>query len=228
MRPPDPPAMPDEPTSPEPAPAGTAAAAPRVPRWAVHRRLYDWCLSLAHHRHATLALFLVSFTESSFFPVPPDVLQIAMTVERRSRAWYYATVSTIASVLGGVCGWLIGWGFWHAVRDIFFRYVPGVTEERFAFVQAKYAEHAFLTVFTAAFTPIPYKVFTIAGGVAEISVLTLVVASILGRGGRFFTLAALLWWFGPPVKRWVERYFNLITLIATALIIAVVIVIASR
>ncbi|HMN41898.1 MAG TPA: YqaA family protein [Phycisphaerales bacterium] len=212
-------ATPLHPAAPTPAP---------VPRWAWHRRLYDWSLSLAHHRHATAALFLVAFAESSFFPIPPDVLQIAMTVERRSRAWFYAAVSTLGSVLGGVCGWLIGWGLWHLVSDYFFRYIPGVTPERFAFVQAKYLDHAFLTVFTAAFTPIPYKVFTIAGGVAEISLLTLVAASILGRGGRFFLLAALLWWFGPPVKRWIERYFNLITLAATALIVAVVVVIALR
>jgi membrane protein YqaA with SNARE-associated domain len=203
------------------APSGNS-----VPRWAVHRRLYDWCLSLAGHRHATLALFLVSFAESSFFPIPPDVLQIAMTLRHRSRAWYYAGVSTLASVLGGVAGWLIGWGLWHLVGGLFFRYVPGVTEERFTFVQTKYAEHAFLTVFTAAFTPIPYKVFTIAGGVAEISLLVLIAASILGRGGRFFAIAALLWWLGPSVKHWVERYFNLVTLVVTAVIVVVVVTVS--
>lgn len=203
-----------------------AASATAVPRWALHRRLYDWLLSLAGHRHATAALFLVALAESSFFPLPPDILQIAMTLQRRSRAWYYAAVSTVGSVLGGVVGWLIGLWMWHVVRGFFFQYVPGVTEERFAYVQAKYVDHAFLTVFTAAFTPIPYKVFTIAGGVAEISLWVLIVASILGRGGRFFIVAALLWWLGPPVKEWIEKYFNLVTLVATALIVGVVVAVS--
>jgi membrane protein YqaA with SNARE-associated domain len=211
--------MPDDTNEVERSADSVHGAKVPVPRWAIHRRLYDWMLSLAHHRHATAALFLVSFSESSFFPIPPDVLQIAMTLERRSRAWFYAGVSTVASVLGGAFGWFIGWSMWHLVRDFFFRYVPGVTEERFAMVQAKYVDHALLTVFTAAFTPIPYKIFTIAGGVAEISLMVLIVASILGRGARFFAIAALLWWLGPPVKRWIERYFNLFTLVATALVV---------
>lgn len=191
-----------------------------VPRWHLHRRMYDWVLSLAHHKHSTLALFLLSFTESSFFPIPPDVLQIALTLERRNRAWYYATVSTIASVLGGVFGWVIGYALWSAISGWFFEYIPGVTPENFAMVERKFQENAFLAIFTAAFTPIPYKVFTIAGGVFHVSLLTLVIGSIIGRGGRFFFVAALLYLFGPPVKRFIEKYFNLLTLVFTGLVIA--------
>jgi membrane protein YqaA with SNARE-associated domain len=181
--------------------------------------MYDWVLSLAHHKHATGALFLLSLAESSFFPVPPDVLQIALTLERRERAWYYAAVSTVASVLGGVLGWVVGFALWAAVSGFFFSYVPGVTPENFALVEQKFQENAFLTIFTAAFTPIPYKVFTIAAGVFHISLWMLVIGSIVGRGGRFFLVAALLYIFGPPVKRFIEKYFNLLTLAFTGLLI---------
>lgn len=195
------------------------APPPAVPGWHIHRRLYDWVLSLAHHRHATAALFLLSFAESSFFPVPPDVLQIALTLERRNRAWYYAGVSTVASVLGGVFGWFIGAALWTVVGDFFFRHVPGVTPQNFELVHGKFEDNAFLTIFTAAFTPIPYKVFTIAAGVFEISLWTLVVGSIVGRGARFFAVAAMLFVFGPSIKQFLERYFNLLTLAFTAILI---------
>ncbi|MBX3404644.1 MAG: DedA family protein [Phycisphaeraceae bacterium] len=211
-----------------PEPVDTAPPEPMqpaiLPRWHVHRRLYDWVLSLAHHKHATAALFIISFAESSFFPVPPDVLQIALTLERRSRAWWYATVSTVASVLGGIFGWIIGFALWAVVSDAFFRYVPGVTPENFALVERKFQENAFLTVFTAAFTPIPYKVFTIAAGVFHVSLWMLVIGSIVGRGGRFFAVAALIYIFGPPVKRFIERYFNLLTLMFVALVVIGVVV----
>lgn len=182
-------------------------------------------LSFAYHRHATRALFILSFVESSFFPIPPDVLQIAMTLERRSRAWYYAAVSTVASALGGAFGWLIGWGLWKSMEAFFFNYVPGVTPERFNIVHDRFQENAFLAVFTAAFTPIPYKVFTIAAGVFEVSILVLIAASILGRGGRFFALAALIWYFGPPVKGFVEKYFNLATVVGGLLVIGLVVLV---
>jgi membrane protein YqaA with SNARE-associated domain len=211
-----------------PDPTDNAAPQPMqpaiLPRWHVHRRLYDWVLSLAHHRHATAALFVVSFAESSFFPVPPDVLQIALTLERRSRAWWYATVSTVASVLGGVFGWIIGFALWAVVSEWFFRFVPGVTPENFALVERKFHENAFLTVFTAAFTPIPYKVFTIAAGVFHVSLWMLVIGSIVGRGGRFFAVAALIYVFGPPVKKFIEKYFNLLTLAFVALLVIGVVV----
>jgi membrane protein YqaA with SNARE-associated domain len=202
----------------QPQPTGQVAQRP-VPAWHLHRRLYDWVLSLAHHRHSTQALFWLSFAESSFFPVPPDVLQIALTLERRSRAWWYAAVSTAGSVLGGVAGWLIGWGLWHLVSEFFFRYIPGVTAANFELVREKFDANAFLAIFTAAFTPIPYKVFTIAGGVFHISLLALIVGSILGRGARFFLVAGIFWFVGPPARRFIERWFNLLTIVFTVLLI---------
>lgn len=198
---------------------GAVAPAPKpeIPRWAIHRRMYEWVLGLAHSRHGTLALFGLSFAESSFFPIPPDVLQIALTLERRSRAFYYALVSAIASVLGGIAGYAIGWGVWHAVDQIFYRYV--FDQAVFDRVAGLYQQYDFWCVFIAAFTPIPYKVFTIAGGVFGISLPMFILASVIGRSGRFFLVAALLWWFGPSIKTFIEKYFNLLSVVFTVLLI---------
>lgn len=190
-----------------------------VPGWHLHRRLYDWVLSLAHHRHATTALFVLAFAESSFFPVPPDVLQIALTLERRERAWWFAGVSTLGSVLGGVLGYLIGAGLWHAVGGFFFDHVPGFTHEHFDYVQQQYESHAFVAILAAAFTPIPYKVFTITAGVFGVPWWALIVGSLVGRAGRFYLVALLIWRFGEAAKRFVDRYFNWLTLAFMVLLI---------
>ncbi len=197
--------------------ASETVPAKPVPRWAVHRRLYDWVLSWAHRKHSTTALFLLSVAESSFFPIPPDVLQIALTLERRSRAFYYAGVSAVGSVIGGVIGYLIGWGLWESVKGFFFRFV--FDEHAFEKVQGLYQQYDFWCVFAAAFTPIPYKVFTIAAGVFHLSLPMFIVASFVGRAGRFFVVAALLWWFGPPMKRFIEKYFNLLSIVFVVVLV---------
>ncbi|MCS7034251.1 MAG: hypothetical protein NZ561_09685, partial [Phycisphaerae bacterium] len=143
-----------EATSPTDAPPPGAAAAP-VSRWAIHRRLYDWVLSFAHSRHSTWSLFALSFAESSFFPIPPDVLLMPLCLGNRARAFWFATVCTVASVLGGAFGYLIGWGAWEVTSTYAFRYIPGFTPEVFARVQGLYEQHNFWVVFVAAFTPIP-------------------------------------------------------------------------
>ncbi|MBL8746949.1 MAG: DedA family protein [Phycisphaerae bacterium] len=203
-----------------PTPVKPPAAA--APRWAVHRRLYDWVLARAHSKHGTLALFLLSFAESSFFPVPPDVLQIALTLERRSRAFYYAGVSAVGSVLGGIAGYGIGWGLWEAVDHVFFRYL--FDEAMFHRVEALYQRHDFWCVFAAAFTPIPYKVFTIAAGVFHVSLPMFILASAVGRSARFFLVAMLLWWYGPPIKSFIDRYFNLLSIVFTAMLIGLFVI----
>lgn len=192
-------------------PATDVAAAKPVSKWAIHRRMYDWVLSLSHKKHATTALFGLSFAESSFFPIPPDVLQIALTLERRDKAFFYAAVSTVASVLGGMFGYLIGFAFWHALSGFFLTYV--FKEEVFTNVQGLYEQYNFWCVFIAAFTPVPYKVFTIAAGVFSVSFPMFVIASIIGRGMRFFIVAGLLHKFGPPIKTFIEKYFNLLSLV---------------
>jgi membrane protein YqaA with SNARE-associated domain len=183
----------------------------------VLRRLYDWVLHWADTPYGTPALALISFAESSFFPIPPDVLQIALSVSKPRRSFYYAAVSTVASVLGGMAGWLIGYAFWQAVDGFFIAYVPGFSEENIAYVSRLYHENAFLAIFAAAFTPIPFKVFTITAGVFNVSLPVLIAASVLGRSGRFFLVATCIYFFGPSVKMLLEKYFELATIILVVL-----------
>lgn len=212
------------PTDPNQTGTPTRAGAPW---WQPHRRLYDWVLSLAHHKHATTSLFALSFAESSFFPIPPDVLQVALTLERRDKAWWFAGVSTVGSVLGGIVGYLIGSWAWEAIGPFFFDHIPGFTHEHFTLVQDKYAAHAMLAIVTAAFTPIPYKVFTITAGVFGVGLPTLIVGSFVGRAARFYLVALLIWKFGPPAKQFVEKYFNLLTLAFMVLLVAGVLAIKA-
>ncbi len=198
--------------------APSLAAAPERPH--ALRRLYAWVLSWAGSRYGTPALGALSFAESSFFPIPPDVLQIALSVSRPRRSFLYAAVSTVASVAGGVVGWWIGTALWSALSGVFFVWVPGVTPGIFAQVGALYRESAFLAILTAAFTPIPFKVFTLASGVFDVPLPTLVAAAMLGRGGRFFGVAACVFFVGPGVKRFLDRYLELATVALLALGVA--------
>ncbi|MDR0608502.1 MAG: DedA family protein [Planctomycetaceae bacterium] len=187
------------------------------------RRLYDWVLSWADTPYGSLILFVVSFAESSFFPVPPDVLQIALSVSKPRRAFWYATVSLIGSVFGALLGYYIGFKLWEITHDFFFAYV--FSQESFGKVEHLYHTYDFWAVFIAAFTPIPYKIFTIAAGVCHISLFMLFVASIIGRGLRFYLVALLFFFFGPAIKIQIEKYFNYLVIILTILIIAGFIVI---
>lgn len=183
------------------------------------RRLYDWVLHWAATPYGTLALFCLAFAESSFFPIPPDVLLLALCIATPRLSFRYALLTAIGSVLGGMLGYGIGHGLWGAVSDYFFRYVPGFTEAVFAKVQVLFATYDFWTVFTAGFTPIPYKVITIGAGVFEINFIVFVFASIIGRSLRFFLVAALIYRYGPTVRDFIEKYFNLLSLIFMGLLI---------
>ncbi len=197
--------------------ANTAAAA--VPRWALHRRLYDWTVGLAHSPHANWALFLLSFAESSFFPVPPDVLLAPLCLGKRSKAWWFAGLCTVASVLGALLGYVIGYFAWEACHTFLFQYVPGFSPEKFDLVQHWYDQWGVWVLFFAAFTPIPYKVFTIAGGVFAQPLLPFVLVSIVGRGARFFLVAGLCWWIGPQATPFIEKYFNWLCLAFAVLLV---------
>ncbi len=178
----------------------------------IHRRIYEWTIHWAKTSRAMQALALIAFAESSFFPVPPDVLLIAMCVARPRRSFIYATICAVASVAGGMLGYLIGWAFWEATSQFFFTYIPGFTVEHFDKVADLYRGNAFWTVFTSGFTPIPYKLFTIAAGVCQISFATLVIASTLGRSGRFFLVGGLIFFFGEPVRVFIEKYLGWLTI----------------
>ncbi len=185
--------------------------------WA--RRLYDWVLHWAETPYGTPALFLIAFAESSFFPIPPDVLQIALSVSRPLRSFFYAAISTLGSVLGGIVGWTIGFALWQGLDTFFYQYVPGVDPELIELVSARYGDYAFLTILGAAFTPIPYKVFTIAAGICDISLWMLIIASLLGRGARFTIVATMIRLFGPGIRDWIDRYFGLATLLFFVLLV---------
>ena len=183
------------------------------------KRLYLWVLHWADTKYGTPALAAISFAESSFFPIPPDVLQIALSVSKPRRSFYYAGVSAVASVLGGILGWLIGAFLWQAAEGVVFA-IPGFTVEAFATVQELYLDNAFLALLTAAFTPIPFKVFTIASGVFEVPLATLVIASSIGRSGRFFLVGTAIYVFGPTIRGFLDRYLEWITIAMLALLVA--------
>ncbi len=213
--------MTDTPPGPVTATDRDAAEAPVGPvsRWAIHRRLYDWVLSFAHRPSATWALAGFSFAESSFFPIPPDVLLAPLCLGHRRKALWFATVCTLASVLGGVVGYAIGWGAWEAVDQFMYSYVPGFSPEKFATVAEWYERWGIWVLFAAAFTPIPFKVFTIAGGVFLQPLLPFIVVSFIGRGLRFYAVAALFWWIGPRAMPLIDRYFNLLCVLFVLLLV---------
>jgi membrane protein YqaA with SNARE-associated domain len=174
------------------------------------RRLYDWVLHWAETPYGAPALFGLALAESSFFPIPPDPLLIALCLGAPGLSLRFAANATIASVLGGMLGYGIGAGAWHLMEGWFFAYVPGVSAEAFAGVQRLYDRYDFWAVFLAGLTPIPYKVFTLSAGVFSINFPVFVVASVLSRGLRFFLLAGLIFYFGQPITRFIDRYFNLL------------------
>lgn len=181
------------------------------------RKLYDWVLSWADTKYGVPALAVVSFMESSFFPVPPDPLLMALSLGKPKRAFWYAAVCSVASVLGGVLGYFIGWALWELMSGFFFTYV--FSPDVFIFVSERYEENAFIAILGAALTPIPYKVFTVAAGVFQISLLTLIVASAIGRSARFFIEAGLIYYFGDSIKSFIDRYFNLLVMLFFILLI---------
>jgi membrane protein YqaA with SNARE-associated domain len=181
------------------------------------RRLYNWTIKWAGTKQAPYALAIVAFAESSFFPVPPDALLIPMVVARRNKWLRNALICTLGSVAGAVLGYVIGWGFYESVgKKIVDAYDLHHSME---IIGDKYAQNAFLAVLTAAFTPIPFKVFTIGAGLFSVSLPTLLLASLVGRAGRFFMVSALLRVFGEKISGFLEKYFDILSLVFVALLI---------
>ncbi len=181
------------------------------------RKLYLWTISLSRRRSAAWALFFIAFAESSVFPIPPDVLLIALVIGDPRRWWQNAAICTAGSVAGALLGYLIGWTFFEAVGRTIVEFYR--LEAALEYVGQKYSENAFLTVFTAAFTPIPYKAITLGAGLFKIPLSVLILASLLGRAGRFFLVAGLLNIYGPSIKELIEKYFNLFTVVFVILLI---------
>ncbi|MCW2308534.1 YqaA family protein [Rhodobium gokarnense] len=181
------------------------------------RRLYDWTLSLAAGPQAPRGLAVVSFVESSVFPIPPDVLLIPMVLAERRKAWWFATICTIASVLGGLLGYLIGAVLFEEVaRPILDLY--GYADKFDAF-SARYNSWGPWIVFIAGVTPFPFKVITIASGATGLNLAVFVLASVVARGLRFFIVAGLLYWLGPPIRAFIERRLGLVFTVFVVLLV---------
>lgn len=177
------------------------------------RRLYDWVLHWADTPHGPLALAFLALAESSFFPIPPDPLLIALCLGATKKSLRFALYCSVASVTGGMIGYLIGFGVWEAVDSFFFKYIPGFTEHLFNQVMTNFHLYGFWYVFAAGFTPIPYKVFTIASGVFKLNFFLFLLASLISRSLRFFLVAALFKKFGPEIKSFIDKYFNWLALL---------------
>jgi membrane protein YqaA with SNARE-associated domain len=172
------------------------------------RRLYDWTMQAAAHKNAVPSLFTVSFIESSFFPIPPDVMLIPMVLAERAKAWFFALVATVGSVLGGVFGYLIGFFLFDAIGKPMLEFYGYADKfEKFA---TQYNEYGAWIVFFFGVTPFPYKVITIASGATALNIAVFMLASVLSRGLRFFIVAALLYWFGPPIRDFIEKRLGLV------------------
>ena len=183
------------------------------------KRLYHWTLTLAESPRATWALGAIAFAESSFFPIPPDVILVPMSLAKPKKAWFYAGLCTICSVLGGILGYAIGWLLWDTVGHWLIN-LYGYAERMDA-VKAGYAQWGWLFILVKGLTPIPYKLVTIVSGLLEYNFLLFVLLSLITRGARFFILAGLLSAFGEPIKRALERHF------ATFMILIVVMIVGG-
>jgi len=181
------------------------------------RALYDWTLRLADHRHSLRALGIVSFVESSFFPIPPDVLMIPMIISRPDRAWTIATVAVVTSVLGGLFGYFIGAVLWDTVGQPILEFY-GKSEAGEVFAQ-KFNQYGAWAVLFAGVTPFPFKVITIVSGWTGLNLPVFILSAIVARGLRFFLVAGLLWRFGEPIRDFVERRLGLLFTVFMILLI---------
>ena len=191
------------------------------------KNLYDWVLGWAHKPNGHRFLGILSFSEASVFPIPPDVLLIPLCLGHRRKSYIFAFTCSLFSILGAILGYYIGKVLWleipgleySYIANTFFKYVPGITIDGFNNIQAMYNQWNFWIVFTAGFTPIPFKLITISAGTFNINFLMFLIASIISRSARFFIVASLIKVFGDPIKEFIEKYFNLLALIFTILLI---------
>ena len=188
------------------------------------KKSYDWVLSWSESKWGAMALFLLAFAESSFFPIPPDVLLIALCIGAAAKSFRFAAICLAGSVLGALAGYAIGHFAWSAadgsstaLADWCYAHLFSV--DKFNEVKAMYEQYDFWIVFTAGFTPIPYKLITISSGVCDINLAMFIIASIVSRGLRFFLIAWLIWKYGAPIKAFIDKYFNWLAIAFTVILI---------
>lgn len=181
------------------------------------RNLYNWTLRLSGSKHATPALATVSFIESSVFPIPPDVMLIPMCIARRDRAFYYATICTIASVIGGLFGYAIGYFLFETLGQRILE-IYGASD-KFSDMQRRYDEYGGWIILAKGLTPFPFKILTILSGVMKMNLHIFLLSSIAARAMRFYLVAGLLWKFGAPIQAFIEKYLGWVTLAFLAVLI---------
>ncbi len=181
------------------------------------KKLYDWVLSWAETPYGSWALFILAFSESSFFPIPPDVLLIALAVGKPEKSLKFALICSIGSVLGGILGYFIGWHFMSMLGEKIVAFY-GLTE-KVAYIGSLYHQYDAWAVGIAGFTPIPYKVFTITAGAFKINFFIFLLASAVSRSLRFFLVGGLIYKFGPHIQAFIDKYFNILAVVFTILLV---------
>ena len=175
------------------------------------RSLYNWTLKKAEHKYSSWILSIVSFSESSFFPIPPDVLLIPMIIAKRTKAWTYALICTLSSVLGGVVGYAIGFFLFNSIGILIVEFYH--LSNSFNTFDNYYKEYGILIVLGAGFTPFPFKFITIASGVFSLNIFLFILTALIARGLRFYLLASLLFIFGEKIKILIDKYFNILAVL---------------
>jgi membrane protein YqaA with SNARE-associated domain len=187
------------------------------------KKTYNWTLEKAQHKNAKWYLSLISFAESSFFPIPPDILLIPMALASKARALFYAFMCTLFSVLGGILGYAIGYFFYNSLGIYIVEFYH--LENSFNIFEDYYKEFGILIVLGAGITPFPYKFITIASGVFGLNIFLFIIVSIIGRGLRFYLIAILLYFFGEKIKLIIDKYFNILTIVFFILLVGSVFII---
>ena len=201
---------------------GSIPSTPTI-KMKILRSLYNWTLEKAEHKYSTWILGLVSFAESSFFPIPPDILLIPMVIAKRVRAWTYAFICTFSSVLGGMVGYGIGYFFYNSIGIIIIDAYN--LSNSFSAFENYYNQYGILIVLGAGFTPFPFKFITIASGVFNLNILLFIITAIVARGLRFYLIAGLLFVFGEKIKVLIDKYFNILAILFFILLIGSVLLI---
>ncbi len=186
-------------------------------------KLYNWTLTKAKHKNAKWYLCLISFAESSFFPIPPDLLLIPMALANKLKSLFYAFICTFSSVIGGVAGYAIGYFFYNSVGTYIVEFYH--LENSFSIFENYYKEYGILIVLGAGITPFPYKFITIASGVFGLNIFLFIIVSIIGRGSRFYLIALLLYFFGERIRLIIDKYFNILTIVFFILLVGSVFII---
>jgi len=189
------------------------------------KNLYDWVLNWSNSKYGVVALALMAVSEASFFPIPPDVLLIALCLGSQSKSLKYALICSAGSILGAVIGYGIGSILWWSssneftgLANFFFSIIPGFSTDVFYSIKDQYEQWNFWIIFTAGFTPIPFKIFTITAGAFDINFILFLISSTISRSARFFLVAGLIWKYGKPIKEFIDKYFNLLAILFTLLL----------